>query len=147
MRILAIDQASNCGWCLNYDTYGTWDLTTRKDESGGMKWLRFEAKLSEIHKITPLDLIVYERPAGAHQNTVIHSAKMVSIIERFCEANSIAYRSFSANEIKKHATGKGNAGKPLMVKAAQERFGMIGDDDNQADALWLYDLARKELNL
>lgn len=41
-------------------------------------------------------------------------------------------------ELKKWATGKGNAGKPMMIQAAQERWPHVEIiDDNHADALLL----------
>lgn len=147
INILAIDQASNCGWAITSGLYGVWDFNTRKDESLGMKWLRFRAKLEEVCKLEKISIIAYERPAGQHANSVIHSAKMVGILEAFCEENDIDYRSYSASEVKKHATGKGNAGKPAMIAAAQEKLGYEGKDDNEADALWILDLTKKTLNL
>jgi len=142
LNILALDQASTCGWAMSPDLYGEWDFNTRKDESSGMKWLRFRSKLEEVHKLSKLDLIVYERPAGRFIGAVIHSAKMVAIIEAFCEENNIAYRTFSAKEIKTFATGKGNAGKPDMIKAAKKMYNYTGQSDNEADALHLYHLAK-----
>jgi len=147
MKILAIDQASNCGWCVSETDYGTWDFNTRKDESSGMKWLRFRAKLKEMNDLLKIDLIAYERVAGHHKNSIIHSAKMVAIIESFCEENGIQYRAFSASEIKKFATGKGGAGKPAMIKAAKDKYGYDGNDDNTADAIHIYFLAKDSLNL
>jgi len=51
----------------------------------------------------------------------------------FCEENDIVYQAFSASEIKKSATGKGNSGKPQMIAAAKEKYGYTGTDDNEAD--------------
>lgn len=147
MNILAIDQATVTGWCISNDIYGTWNFAIRKDESAGMKWLRFKAKLKEVHELQKLDLIVYERVAGQYKNALIHSAKMVAMIETFCEENGIEYRAYSAAEIKKFATGKGNANKDAMVKAARERLGYDGDDDNEADALWILNLAQLDLGV
>lgn len=147
MNILALDQASNCGWALSSEIYGTWDFNIRKDESSGMKWLRFKAKLKEVHESEKLDLIAYERPAGQHKSSIIHSAKMVAIIESFCEENSIDYRAFSASEVKKFATGNGNAGKPRMIEAAKDKYGYTGSDDNEADAIHIYHLTKQSLNL
>lgn len=39
--------------------------------------------------------------------------------------------------LKKYATGKGNAGKELMLVEAVKRLGYDGHDNNEADALWL----------
>lgn len=145
-KILALDQASNCGWCCGKDLYGVWDLNTRKDESSGMKMIRFRSKLKEVVTAEGINLIVYERVAGFHKNSIIHAAKMVAIIETFCEENQIAYVAFSATEIKKFATGKGNAKKEQMIIAAGSKYGYTGNDDNEADAIHLYHLTKSVYN-
>ena len=146
INILALDQASNCGWCVG-DDYGCWDFTTRKDESSGMKMLRFKSKLEEVCRLAKINLVVYERVAGQHKNSIIHASKMVAIIETFCEENKIDYRAFSAGEIKKFATGNGNANKLKMVEAAKAKYDYEGENDNVADAMHLYYLAKDSLNL
>jgi Holliday junction resolvasome RuvABC endonuclease subunit len=145
MKLLSLDIASTTGWCLNKNLYGAWDLKTRKDESMGMKLIRFKSKLQEIHDLEKLDIIVYERPAGRHANSIIHQAKLIAILEEFCEVNKIAYKAYSASEIKKFATGKGNCGKPEMIKAAKDQYGYLGNDDNEADAIHMWYLAKNEL--
>ena len=149
MKILALDPASQTGWAVNglAKSYGTWDLKTRKDESIGMKLIRFESKLKEVVEQMDIQLIVYERPAGRNTYSIIHQSKLIAIAEKYCENNNIQYRAYSASEIKKHATGKGNCGKPAMIQAAREKLAYAGDNDNEADALWLLDLAMRELNI
>ena len=146
-KILAIDPASMLGWAISNTLYGTWDLKTRRDESMGMKLLRLNFKLKEIYSLEKFDLLVYERPAGRHAASIIHQAKLIGEMERWCEKNHIAYRAYSATEMKKFATGKGNAGKPMMIEAAQKKLGYTGNDDNEADALWLLNLCRYDLNI
>lgn len=143
MKILAIDQGSNCGWCCGEHLYGLWDLSTRKDESMGMKAIRFRLKIKEIVQNEGIELIVYERIAGEHKNSIIHAAKLVSVIEVFCEENKIDYATFSATELKKFATGRGNAKKEQMVAVAKKFYGYKGEDDNEADAIILYHLSQK----
>ncbi len=147
MKILAIDQASDCGWAISKDIYGTWDLKTRKDESIGMKLLRFRSKLKEVCDTEKIDVIVYERVAGQFKASIIHAAKLVAIIESYCEEHGIEYKAYSAKEIKSFATGKGNAGKPAMIAAAKEKYGYDGESDNEADALHILHLAQQEFNL
>jgi len=146
MNILALDQASNCGWCTKTAS-GVWDFNTRKDESSGMKMIRFKSKLKEVCTLEEINLVVYERVAGFHKNSIIHAAKMVAIIESYCEENGIAYKAVSATEVKKYATGKGNANKDKMIEAAQSKLGYLGNNDNEADAMWIYQLVLNELNL
>lgn len=147
MKILAIDQASRLGWAISATVYGTWDLTTRKDESHGMKLVRLRAKLAEICQSEGITIIAYERVAGQHSNAIIHAAKMVGCIETFCTDNNIEYASYSASEIKKYATGKGNADKKAMIQAARDKYGYTGSDDNEADALHILHYAKSILGI
>lgn len=147
MKVLSLDIASTTGWALDTSTYGTWDFKTQKDESMGMKLIRFKAKLKEIHDLENLDVIIYERPAGRHANSVIHQAKLIGVLEKFCEEHDIDYKAYSAKEIKKFATGNGNAGKADMIKAAKTKYGYTGSDDNEADAIHMRELFNKEINL
>ena len=146
-KLLGIDPATNCGWAVDNDIYGCWDLSVRRDESNGMKLLRFEANLQKILLIHGIDVVAYERPAGFHTNAIIHQAKLIAVLERFCETNNIQYRTYSASEIKKFATGKGNAKKDMMIKAAKEKLEYKGNNDNEADALWILNLLKHDLNL
>ena len=145
IKILALDQASNCGWYADKDLHGVWDFNTRKDESSGMKMLRFKAKLSEVCKSLDIKLIVYERVAGMHKAAIIHGAKMVAMIETFCEDNNIEYRAYSAKEIKQFATGKGNANKEKMIESCKANYGFDPIDDNEADAAHIWHLAVRDL--
>lgn len=147
MKVLALDIASTTGWCLDKGLYGTWNFKTRKDESMGMKLIRFRSKLKEFHELEKLDVIVYERPAGRHANSIIHQAKLIAVLEEFCEENKIDYRSYSATEIKKFATGKGNANKEAMIDSAIDNWNYDGDDDNEADAIHMRELFRDEMGL
>jgi len=144
--ILAIDPATRSGWAISVNTYGTWDLKTRKDESWGMKLVRLRSKLTELFQAYPtIKIIVYERPAGRNTQAIITQSKIIGIIESFCQENKLEYRAYSAGEIKRHATGKGNCGKPEMIKAAKQKYKYEGNDDNEADALHLLHLAKLEL--
>ena len=145
LKIFAIDPASILGWAISNTEYGTWDLRTRKDESMGMKLLRLKAKLNEVYILEKFDVLAYERPAGMHKHSIIHQAKLIGKIEEWCEEMHVDYRAYSASEIKKFATGKGNAGKPKMIQAAKEKLGYTGNDDNEADALWILNLCKFEL--
>lgn len=144
--LLAIDPATKLGWATAYDMYGTFDFTTRRDESTGMKLLRFKAKFEELLKLNNVSIVAFERPSGRQANGLISHAKFVGVIETVCVAAGVEYRGYSATEIKKYATNNGNAGKPLMIAAAVKKFGYIGNDDNEADALWILDKLKFDLN-
>lgn len=143
-RILALDVATQCGWATE-EASGVWDLSIKRDESAGMRIIRFRSKIKEIVALEGINLITFERTSGQHKNALIVQAELHGALKFFCEDNKIEYRAFSASEIKKHATGKGNCGKPEMIAAAQEKLGYAGKDDNEADALWIFDLTKKSL--
>ena len=58
----------------------------------------------------------------------------MATLTSWCEHHKIPYQGVPVGTIKKHATGKGNAGKQDMVEAMQAKGHPI-TDDNEADAL------------
>ena len=144
LRILALDPAIHCGWAISRSVYGVWDLTPKRDESIGMRLIRLRAKLNEVIQSEDINLVVFERPGGKHVAAVIVQSELQGQIKVVCEDKNIAYRAYSSQEIKKFATGKGNCGKPAMIAAAQEKLGYVGENDNEADALWLLELAKND---
>lgn len=141
LKILALDIATHCGWATETAS-GVWDFTIKRDESSGMKLIRFKSKLKEVVKLEEITLIAFERSSGQHKSSLISQSELHGILKLFCEENKIDYRAFSAAEVKSHATGKGNSGKPAMIQAAKDKLGYQGEDDNEADALWIYNLAK-----
>lgn len=143
--ILAIDPATNCGWACGNGEYGVWKILQKKNESIGMKWVRFTAILIEFIDKNDIKVIAYEAPSGRHINAVIHHAKLSAIIEKIAEERKIEYRGYNVKEIKKFATNNGNANKQMMIKAAEQYFGYKGKDDNEADAICLLNLLKSEI--
>lgn len=144
VNILALDVATNCGWAVSKDIYGCWDLSVRKDESGGMRLLKFRKKVSEVIEQGNINFVVFERTAGFHKNALIVQAELHGVLKVLLDDLGIEYRAYSATEIKKFATGKGNAGKPLMISSAKEKYLYLGSNDNEADALHILHLAIKD---
>ena len=144
LKILALDIATHCGWAISHDIYGVWDLSPKRDEGGGMRLIRFRSKMMEVIQSEHINLIVFERPGGRHTGAVIVQSELQGQVKTVCEDLQLPYRGYSSQEIKKFATGKGNCGKPLMISMAQEKLNYTGSDDNEADALWLLELAQSE---
>jgi len=61
---------------------------------------------------------------------------LLATLSAWCEHHRIAYQGVPVGTIKRHATGKGNAGK-AAVMAAMRAKGHPVTDDNEADALAL----------
>lgn len=146
LNILALDIATHCGFCTE-TAHGVWDLSIKRDESSGMRLIRFKHKLKEIFKLEEINLVAFERTSGRHKNSLIVQSELHGVLKSLCEEESIEYRAFSATEIKKFATGKGNANKTAMIEAAQTKLGMTSDDDNEADAMWIYEVMKDSLGI
>lgn len=116
----------------------------KRDESSGFRLVRFKAKLRELCALEKIEMVFFERSAGFHQNAVIVQSELHGVLKIFCEENNIPYRAYSASEIKKAATGKGNSNKDAMLAAAQKYKAVT--DHNEADALHIYHLANDEYN-
>lgn len=151
MKILALDLATKCGFAHSDGPSGVWDLSIRRDESGGMRLVRLVAKLKEIAESLGIDIVVFEaarHAAPGMQGALVIQAELQGVLKEFCERWGFQYRGYSPPEIKKHATGKGNANKEAMMKAAQAKWPDVRIvDDNHADALWLLDLAQRDLGI
>ena len=105
------------------------------------------SKLREIIQSENINLVVFERPGGRNQGAVIVHSELQGQIKVICEDMNIAYRGYSSKEIKLFATGKGNANKSVMIQAAKDKLGYTGNDDNEADALWLLELAKSDYDI
>lgn len=144
-KILALDIATKTGWCTKTSS-GVWDLKPNRGESTGMRLVRFKAKVKELIDLENITLVAYERPAGLHKSSIMVASEMVGVLMDLCIEKGVEYASYSAQEIKKFATGKGNSGKPEMIQAAKD-LGYNVIDDNHADAIHLYRLTTKDINI
>lgn len=142
-KILALDIATNTGWKTGTAS-GVWNLKPNRGESEGMRVVRFKSKVREIVELEEINLISYERPAGMHKSSIMVASEMVGVLKDFCIEKNITLACYSATEIKKFATGRGNANKEAMIKAARDR-GYLPKDDNEADAIFLYLLTKKDV--
>lgn len=150
MNVLALDLATRTGWALLENgrvEHAVESFATRRDESPGMRWLKFRRWLDWIagERFTP-DLVVYEswvasRTGGSGEITAGFTTRVVE----FCTERRIDYKGVPPAELKKWTTGKGNAGKPLMLAAVNRRWNLRIDDFDEADAFALLQYALAEL--
>jgi len=144
--ILALDLGQNTGWALRQSNSliisGTHGFKPGRFEGGGMPLLRFAGWLHELHSTAgPLGIVFFEE-VRAHKGTAAaHTyGAFLGQLSAWCEAHGVAYQGVPVGTIKKHATGKGNAGKEDII-AAMKGKGFLPVDDNEADALALLDWA------
>lgn len=142
-KILALDIATKTGWKTETAS-GVWNLKPNRGESEGMRVVRFKSKVKELIELESIELVSYERPAGMHKASIMVASEMVGVLKDLCIEKNLDLACYSANEIKKFATGKGNCNKEAMIRAAVD-LGFNPADDNEADAIHLYNLTQKDV--
>lgn len=138
MAILNLDLGTKLGWALRAGpntVSGTKSFQPGRYEGGGMRYVRFRGWLNEMAKAYEIKAVYFEE-VRAHQG--VDAAHVyggfLSVLTEWCESDKIPYTGVPVATIKKHATGKGNAGKDVVI-AAIEAKGFQPHDDNEADAL------------
>jgi Holliday junction resolvasome RuvABC endonuclease subunit len=139
--ILALDLGTQTGWAIRLiDGQIISDSETFKPqrfEGGGMRYLRFRKWLTEIKQSGEIDAIYFEEVRRHIGVDFPHAyGGFMATLTSWCEHHQIPYQGVPVGTIKKHATGKGNAGKAEMITAVVKR-GFTPVDDNEADALAL----------
>ena len=140
--VLTLDLGTQTGWALrgrdSSITSGSESFKPRRFEGGGMRYLRFKRWLTEIERSADgLDAVFFEEVRRHAGVDAAHAyGGFMGQLTAWCEHHGVAYQGVPVGTIKKHATGKGNAGKAEMIAAARLR-GFSPFDDNEADALAL----------
>ena len=144
--ILALDLGTTTGWALSLPdhsiTHGFVSFKPQRFEGGGMRYLRFRRWLDEVLATTApssgvsgLDAIYFEEVRRHLGVDAAHAyGGFLATLTTWCEHQKIPYQGVPVGTIKRHVTGKGNAGKSEMVSAMRARGYLVGDD-NEADAL------------
>ena len=147
MTILALDLGTTTGWALmgsdGQITSGSQSFKPQRFEGGGMRFLKFKRWLTDVRQCTTdIDLVVFEEVRRHVGVDAAHAyGGFMGQLTAWCEHHQIPYEGIPVGTIKKHATGKGNAGKEEMIASVQAR-GHQPVDDNEADAIALAYLAR-----
>lgn len=140
--LLTLDLGTQTGWALRQPdgviASGSETFKPGRFEGGGMRFLRFKRWLTEIKQSTDgLDAVYFEEVRRHASVDAAHAyGGFMAHLTAWCEHHQIPYQGVPVGTIKKHATGKGNAGKEDMV-AAMRAKGFQPVDDNEADALAL----------
>lgn len=147
--ILALDLGTTTGWALRPTggpiAHGWMSLKGGRYEGGGMRYLRFSRWLHEIYGTAGDINAVYFEEVRRHASTdAAHVyGGLMATLTAWCESRNIPYSGVPVGTIKKHATGKGNAGKDDIL-AAMQALGHPVTDDNEADALALLNWALEQ---
>ncbi len=150
--LLCLDLGTHTGWAVTNQNghiiSGTLSFQPKRFEGGGMRYLRLNQWLEEIHAVMGnIDAVYFEevrRHLGVDAAHVYGG--FLSALTSWCERENIAYQGIPVGTIKKFATGKGNASKEAVI-AAVYALGHNPEDDNQADAIALLHYACAQFGL
>lgn len=138
--ILALDLGTHTGYAVlptsGAIVSGAIDLTPRRFEGGGMRYLRFRRFLDEMRQNAgPFEQIVYEevrRHAGTDAAHVYGG--LLGILSAWAEEHRIPFEAVPVGTWKKALGVKGNAGKE-DVKARVTDLGFRVETFDEADAV------------
>lgn len=158
VTVLALDLGTTTGWALrlpdNSVTHGFVSFKPQRFEGGGMRYLRFRRWLDEMLELTKtgghqggLASIYFEEVRRHLGVDAAHAyGGFLATLTSWCEYQMIPYQGVPVGTIKRHATGKGNAGKAEVMQAMKAR-GFVVSDDNEADALAILSWANAQAAL
>ena len=136
MKIAALDLSLTAtGWATRD---GSGVLNPPRGRDRGMErlaWIRSQV----LRIVDDADLVVLEGYAyGSKRQSHTRSIAELGGVVRMT-LHDLGYRwvDMAPATLKKLATGKGNAGKELVLVEAVKRLEYSGADNNEADALWL----------
>lgn len=108
--------------------WASWDLRGSRFEGGGMRFVRLRAWLVELLEGFAPEIVGYEE-VRAHRG--VHAAHayggMLAVVTEECERRGIPYAGVAVGAVKRHATGRGNAGKAEVVEAMRRRVRVAWD--------------------
>lgn len=147
MNILALDCGTKTGWASEVDgriESGVQNFSLKRGESKGIRFLRFNTWLNDMLELIKPHIVVYEMAHFRGGSATEILVGMTTRIEQFCEEKKIEYSSVHSGTLKRFATGKGNASKEDMRRAAVLKYERMVDNDDEADALHALAWAKKE---
>lgn len=143
MAFLGIDQSLNAtGLCKLSDARTITSMLT-VDVAGHLDGKRL-ARVKQVAS-TLLEGVAFAALEGYSYGStgrVFELGEMGGVMKLMLVEHGVDYIAVPPVSLKLYATGHGGASKLHMIAAANERFSASVADDNQADALFLADIAR-----
>lgn len=116
-------------------------LVPPRDASRGMERLGW-IECAVLRTAGMADLVVLEGYSFASKGRATFSlGELGGIVRLALWRTGTPFVEVAPGTLKKYATGRGNAGKEEVLAAAIRRLDYQGHDDNEADALWLREMA------
>lgn len=146
MNFLALDLGTTTGWAVGCSSSkqhcqsGTKNFKPTRYQSHGQRYVEFKKFLTKIHEKYNLSYCYYEEVRKHIGTDAAHIyGGYVATLQAWSIENNIEYAGTPVGTIKKHITGKGNAGKEEVISAVKQKLNIFPKDDNEADAIALCD--------
>lgn len=143
MKLLALDLGTTTGFCCGtpeHHVSGAWRLKIDRFSDWKQRLVKLRGHLNEYYNAYKFERVVLEEVRRHQGVDAAHLyGALLGAVGVWCHDNGeIPYLGVPVGTIKKFATGKGNASKQDMIDAARDRWGVITDDHNEADAIALF---------
>jgi crossover junction endodeoxyribonuclease RuvC len=145
--IIALDLATATGWAVGMPEaeprFGTFTLPSTGDDIGRFL-VKFEDWLNDMITVEGPGLVVFEAPilrrGGGNPVVARKLMGLANCVETICYRRDVRCRQAHLATVKKSFAGSGRAEKSDMIAMAR-RWGWAVRNDNEADALGLWQLA------
>lgn len=141
-QVLALDIAEHTGFA-SLGESGTWTFTESKTRNDNKKHKDFRETLiayiqkNDIRMIAAEDVLMNRSRFKA----TVSLSELRGILLEVCDTLDLPEPEFlNATSIKMFATGKGNSTKEEMIQACINKYGIVPEDDNAADAVFIFNL-------
>ena len=137
MKRIGLDLGSTWGWAVAHGNLLDHGFVKPSQPGHGARLTSFSRKLSRLIDCYGVDKVYFEMIARHSGTQAAHvwGAYWGAMLKE-CHIRNIQCRGVPVKTIKKLATSNGNARKSAMVGAAKAKWGYMGGDDNEADAMW-----------
>lgn len=144
--LLALDLGTVTGWAVHTSAgvrlSGSWNLKPKRHENSFARFRGLVARIEQLHDVEAVTEIHYEAVRAHRGVEAAHAyGGFWTALGTWCDEREIPLIGHEVAAIKKFATGRGNANKGAMILAAEERWGVVVADDNEADAIAIRELA------
>ena len=145
MYFIALDLGTTTGWAVGkhpkqHCQSGTENFKPTRYQSHGQRYVEFKNFLVKINSKYNLSYCYYEEVRRHIGTDAAHIyGGYVATLQSWCIENNIEYAGTPVGTIKKHITGKGNAGKDEVITAVKQNLNLFPKDHNEADAISLCD--------
>ena len=144
MKILALDLSlTRTGYAVGPGPHGL-SIPPRGQDRGPARLAFYRTAVTELLSIYAADVVVLEGYSFGQARGSSHShalGELGGVVRLLLFERAVPFVEVAPASLKKYATGKGNAPKAAVLAEAIRRLGYGGNDDNEADALWLRAMA------